>query len=1032
MKDEDTLNSEKNILTRTEKFSERIAQKIIKVQIPFEIEFAHTVEPVPFERRLSMTYKKIGEGERWGQTWESAWFHLQGTIPESRPNDKIVARLDFSGEGLVYDSAGRMLQGISNGSVFASDFSRDIVPLFDRCAGGEKVELWVEAAASGLFGVFTEPDPAPDSPKRYGLYDAVVNAARLCLFEDTARHFWLDLKIVRGFLKHLPENSPRRGQLLEAVDKTIDIFEGDEENIERCRDELKAELYRPAEKTSLSVAAVGHAHIDTAWLWPVCETVRKCARTFASQLALIEKYPDYIFGASQPQHYQFVKEHYPELYQRIKKAVAAGRWELQGGMWVEADCNLTGGESLIRQILHGKNFFKDEFGLEVDNLWLPDVFGYSAALPQILQKSGIKYFLTQKLSWNQYNVFPYHTFIWRGIDGSEVLTHFPPENNYNSQLGTDFLLPAVENFKEKDIIGEFLSLFGVGDGGGGPKEENIELGLRMADLENAPRVRFAAAKDFFEKLERHRARLQTWEGELYLELHRGTFTTQALVKKANRRLEHKLRAVEMLYSCLPLERYPAGELDAVWKKVLINQFHDILPGSSITKVYETTHREHREALKQCNGLISRVADGLFERDANSLTLFNSLGFPFEDAVELPSSWRGCGVIDEKGQRPAQELEGERTVALVNVEPYSFTTLYKLKESAPVSLAGDDLVLENDLVRYEFDKDGILIEAYDKEKNRDILAAGGKGNVFTLYEDRPKNWDAWDIDITYEEMPLENAREAGTNASWRGSVRRGLRFKLTIGQSEIEQTVYLTSNCKRLDFVTRVVWRENHKMLRVAFPVNIKSDRAAFDIQYGYLMRNTHRETSWDKAKFEVPAHRYADLSDDNYGTALLNDCKYGYKVLGNVLDLNLLRSPTYPDPDADRGRHEFTYSLLPHSGDLTHSDVQAHAARLNQGLEIFEGYKNVKTVLPARVSGEGLSLEVIKKAEQENCLVIRIVETHGRESKGTLTVEDTSARLVETDLMEWREFGEHDCSQPMELTLKPFEILTFKLKTGWH
>jgi len=683
---------------------------------------------------------------------------------------------------------------------------------------------------------------------------------------------------------------------------------------------------------------------------------------------------------------------------------------------------------MIRQILHGKNFFMDEFGIDVDNLWLPDVFGYSAAMPQILRKSGIDFFLTQKLSWNQYNQHPYYTFKWQGINGSEVLTHFPPENTYNSQLNTEYLVPGRDNFKEKEYLDEFISLFGVGDGGGGPKEENIETGLRMADLAGAPKVRFGMAKDFFHDLKKHENKLKTWAGELYLELHRGTFTTQAKVKKANRKLEIKLKALEFLYSCLDLERYPVDQFESVWKKVMINQFHDILPGSSITKVYQVTHAEHHEAMEACYKLKQQAAGELFDKASESIVLFNCLHYPYTRPVELPTNWNNRIVKDQDDNIIPTQIENDKTIILAAVPPYSFLTLTKGNETKHMGNNSDGLALENELVSYEFNRDGTILKAWDKEAGKNILENGQIGNLFSLYDDRPKNWDAWDIDIEYENCLLEHAAHVDHNRLTNGPVRKGIYFKLSIGKSIITQNIYLASNTKRLDFETFVSWHEKHKMLRVAFPVNVHSEQATFDIQYGHVKRNTHRKTSWDMAKFEVVAHRYADLSDSDYGVALLNDCKYGHKVLHNVIDLNLLRAPTYPDPDADQGDHSFTYCLLPHSGDLLHSDVIAQAASLNQGIMMFDGYKAKDTTLPCRVDGDGISLEVIKKAEIENCLIIRIVETMGCHSSGKLIINNPKSKLIETNLIEWEDSNIISCDKPIDLNLKPFEILTYKLK----
>lgn len=1012
---------------RVQRFADRLADMILTEYSPFSIEYFKSPEPVSYEEARGRQFNPILEGDSWGEAWDSAWFRLVGEIPDKWKGKAVVAQLDFSGEGLVFGPGGRILQGISNGSVFKHDFNRDLVRLRDACPGREDIVLMVDATASSLFGVFTEPDPPEKSERRYGWFDARINRARLCVFDAELWHLWLDLRIVIGFMKTLPETGGRRGSLLSCAGEAIDAYGENPGNAGLSREILRRELGKPASASDLTAWAVGHAHLDTAWLWPVAKTVRKCGRTFASQLSLLEKYPGYVFGASQPQQYQFVKERYPALYGQVKRMVAAGRWEPQGGMWVESDCNIPSGESLVRQILHGKNFFRDEFGVEVDNLWLPDAFGFTAALPQIMQRSGLKYFMSQKLSWNQVNEFPHHTFLWRGLDGSEVIAHFLPENNYNSMLGTDCLVPAQAAFKEKAFIGGFLSLFGVGDGGGGPKEENIELGLRMKDLEGAPRVRFAPAREFFRGLDQYREKLPVWSGDLYLELHRGTFTTQARVKKENRRLENKLRSLEMLLSGLPLEEYPAAEMDAIWKNLLLNQFHDIIPGSSITKVYKTTHAEHDQLLTRCDKLSAVAAGKLFKKDDNSVTLFNSLPETFNRPIVMARKGEGFDLVDEAGKTVPIQVEKNRLLVRASIPPYSFRTLKKIPRGKAETQTKNGLVLENDLVRYEFDRDAVLVAARDKELDRDIIINEQKGNLLSLYADFPNDWDAWDIDIFYENNRLENARGAILEKIVAGPVRQSLCLVLKIGRSMIEQTISLTPDSRRLDFETMVNWREKHRMLRVGFRVNVRTDRAALDTQYGYIWRSTHRATPWERARFEVPVHRYADLSDADYGVALLNDAKYGIRIHENLIDLNLLRAPTYPDPDADQGLHKFTYSLYPHQGGLVDSAVISEAAQLNQGVQIFEGWKAGTSDLPWRVEGEGLSLEVVKMAEKENCRILRIVETFGRSSKGRLVIRDKNSRLVETDLMEWMDGAAIECGQPVPLELKPFEIRTYKL-----
>jgi alpha-mannosidase len=1005
--------------TRIERFIKRLGQGVLSEHVLLDATYSRSAESVPFEQRLDGEYVAAHEGDQWGVTWESAWFLLKGEVPAAWAGKRVVAQLDFNGEALVFSDEGLPLQGLTHGSIFDKGYSRDIFPIHDCVAGGEEVSLWVEAAAFSRFGVNRDEDPARNCPTRHGSYSGKVNRIRLAVFEMELYHLWLDLVVLSDLCGALPEDSTRAVRILRGLTKAVEAFGDDTENAASCREILRPLLEQKANASSITAIAVGHAHIDTGWLWPVKETIRKCARTFSNQLALLEAYPNYVFGASQPAHYAMMKEHYPALYTKIKAAVKSGRWEPQGGMWVEADCNITGGESMVRQFIHGKNFFMDEFGFDVKNLWIPDVFGYSASMPQIMKRAGVDYFLTQKMCWGQFNPFPHTTFNWRGIDGTEVLTHFLPEqsNNYNAKLLPSAMISGEANFREKEVLDEMLVAFGVGDGGGGPKAELIERGLRQQDLESVPKLRFGRADEFFERINQHADEMPTWSGELYLENHRGTFTTQALTKRGNRKLELALRETEYLLSLGNLSDYPREELDGVWKTLLLNQFHDIIPGSSIRKVYEVTEQDYVDGLAACARIQGETAECLFTEDENSLVLVNTLNIPFTQAIALPEGWKGV-----EGASVQTEADGTFSV-LVEIPPQGMLTLTRKDGSAPVEEVAE-LILENARIRYEFAENGEIIKAYDKEAGKEFLS--GAGNVFTLYEDRPTAHDAWNIDIFYEGQALENARGLSHRSLGRGKVRQGLGFELEVGESKLSQKIYLDANSKRLDFHTEVEWQECHRMLRVAFPTTIRADQASFDIQYGYAKRNTHRNLSWDMARFEVAAHKYADLSDNGYGVALLNDCKYGYKVLENVIDLNLLRSPTHPDPDADLGHHEFTYSLLPHTGDLIRSDVQDQAIQLNQPPAIFAGRALGDAGVPLTVVGEGVALEVLKKAEKEECLVVRLVERLGCETTATVTLNDQKATLAETDLMEWNEIATLGSGR-IEIPMAPFEIRTFKV-----
>ncbi len=990
--------------------------------IPLSAEYALSDEPVPFSRRKDLQYREISEGERWGGKWQSAWFELSGTVPESWQGKEVVLQVLFNSESMLFDDNGVPLYGFSGGSIFDNWFIRDYYHL-GKVSGKETFVFSVEAAANHLFGVNTVPEvDYPDVN-----FDAVVKKMRLTVFKREVWDFLADMRVLFSILKGLPSNDYRYSQLLRGLNDAVCIYQDMPENASRARAVLQKFLSYPAAASALTVHAVGHAHIDVGWLWPVKESIRKAARTFSTQLDLMEKYPEYIFGASQPQLYQFIKDNYPELFEKIKLQVKAGRWELQGGMWVEADCNISGGESLVRQFLHGKNFFMDEFGVDVKNLWLPDVFGYSAALPQIIRKSGCDYFLTQKLSWSQVNKFPYEAFWWQGLDGSRVLTHFLPEKNYNSDLLPEKLIAAQNNFAENSFLSRFISLFGMGDGGGGASPEYLENRRRQENLEYTPKVKCSRADEFFELLKDDADFLDSWNGELYLEYHRGTYTVQAATKRNNRKCEELLAASEFLFSHLPMEKYPSEFMDKMWKMLLRNQFHDILPGSSITEVYRDADADYAEIISGCRKELDRTALELFEKNEKSMVLVNTLSTEYSGVMELPESWSGFRIVDENGKTLPVQLEDGKLLASVSLPGTSFSVIHR-KENIEVNQISrrNELVLENSFIRYEFSETGQLISAKDKETGREFISA--PGNVLSIYHDRSNYFEAWDVDIFY--MQEKNADLDGEfSGSFTGPVRSGLEFTFHYGKSSIRQVITLTPQSRRLDFETSVSWHESRRMLRTAFPVAVQSPEALFDIQYGHIRRATHNNTSWETAQFEVCAHKFADLSDAAGGAALLNDCKYGYRVKGNIIDLALLRSPKHPDFYADMGEHVFTYSFYPHNGGMTASGVQESAAALNRVPLSFPGFTLPEISSPVRLKGQGVILSALKKAEKEESLVIRLVENKGEFSKITLELSGKNAILIETNLIEWENGAEFIAENGrVELKFSPFEIRTFKLK----
>jgi alpha-mannosidase len=1013
------LNHPKLTEQRIRRFLTEISRSYYAATAPLNAVFTQATDPIPFAELETRTWRPIAVGARWGGNWESAWFKFTGKAPDDWTGGEVWGLIDTGSEACVFDRSGNPVCGLTSGD----DLSRKaLVPL--EVSHDRRVEILVEAAANHLFG---------------HMPDCFLNEARLVLLRRDRWSFFHDFYFLNGLQLALPENHPRRAQIRYALNQAVNRYgAGSEPEVAAARTALAGQLERRANASAQKVSAVGHAHIDVAWLWPLRETVRKCGRTFSSALRYMEEYPDYRFGASQAQLYAFVKAHYPALFERIKAAVAAGRWEVQGGMWVEADCNIPSGESLVRQLVHGKRFFLREFGVEVDNLWLPDVFGYSAALPQILRLAGIRYFTTQKLSWNQFNRFPHNTFRWEGIDGSSVFTHFPPSDTYTGDFEPQQLIHSAANFVEKDRADRWLYLFGFGDGGGGPSRHQLELAARSKDCEELPRVTQEFARDFFTKAEAEISDLPVWQGELYFELHRGTLTSQARNKRLNRRSELLLREVEFLASAWP-DRYPRPELDRIWKLVLLNQFHDIIPGSSIGWVYRDSTAQYRKILDFAQKAVEQVGARLAAQvdtrgPGRPVLVSNSLSWERTGPVAIPIQGNESGVTDASGRAlVVQSCEGQALVQ-ATVPSMGHTVLFvstgNVASENPLVLT--EHLLENQHLRVEFDAGGAITRIYDKDVQREVVPTGDKANVLALYEDVPASWDAWDIDVFYEEKPPTLSRLLTAQVKETGPVRASLVHERLVGEkSRLVQEIRLAAGSRRLEFVTRADWHEDRKMLRVSFPVSVRAQQATFEIQYGHVQRPTVRNTSWDEARFEVVAHKWADLSDPGYGVSLLNDSKYGHKVHRNIMDLNLLRSPKTPDPEADMGEHEFTYALFPHPGGFREAGVIQEAYALNVPLRAIAAEAHPGTLPPVisrfRVTAPNVIVEVVKLAEDDDSLILRLYEAFGQPTRTKLISNPPPSRACLTDLLE-RDLAELPVIDgQIELSLHPFEIVTLRL-----
>jgi alpha-mannosidase len=923
-------------------------------------------------------------GSRWGPPWSTTWFHVQGRIPEDWPRDNVVAVFDIGFEGRHTGFTCEALAWRDGRPWRGVDPNHRWLPV-----RGPDVDFYLEAAAIPT-AVVSGPAEAPSMiALRSSTEPAFVfRQAELRVQDPAARRLALDFRTLYELALALPEESRRRAQILEALDRFA-----------QSRDAavLKAELARHS-TSGHEITAVGHAHIDTAWLWPLSETRRKCAHTFSTALALMDEYPDYRFACSQPAQYAWMKESYPAIFEDIKDKAGSGQWEPVGSMWVEADCNLPSGEALARQFLHGKRFFLQEFGVDTRELWLPDVFGYPASLPQLIAESGGEFFLTQKLSWNDTNKPAHHTFMWEGIDGTAIFTHFPPADTYNGDFSPGEIVKSATDFKDAERSSRSLYLYGWGDGGGGPEPDMLESAHRLRDIDGAPRVELGRAAEFFARAKKEAHDLTTWVGELYFELHRGTYTSQSRTKRLNRRAEQALREAEV-WSVAADDGYPHELFDSTWKRLLINQFHDILPGSSIDWVYEDAERELGAVVEVAGG-IATAALTKVAGEGQTPVAFNVNSHPRREVVEVDGKLLFAEV-------PACGWASIDEAAQPDVEP--------------VRVSGR--VMENALLKVTWDENGLLTSIWDKQADREVLT--GAGNLLQLHDDNPRNWDAWDVDADYrrQHRDLTSLDEARVEIS--GPVRGAVRFKRRFGDSVLEQRMILDAGSRVLRFETDVDWQETHKFLKVAFPVAVRSPRATYEIQFGHVERSTHANTSWDQARFEVCAHRWADLGEAGYGVALLNDCKYGHDIQGSVMRLSLLRSPTHPDPNADKGKHRFTYALMPHSGSFQEAGVIAAAEDLNAPLRVQRGQSGRRSLI--EVDAPQLVVEAIKRAEDSDAVVVRLYEAWGGRCHARLRTTLPVSRAHLCDLLERERMEVPVRDGALELAVEPFKILTLKL-----
>ncbi|CAL9630181.1 alpha-mannosidase [Streptomyces sp. enrichment culture] len=996
---------------------QRIKTAVYAATVPFQVEaWQAPGEPVPFEEAAAASYAPFAMGTPWGPPWGTTWFRMRGQVPEAWAGRRVEAVIDlgFTGdwpgnqaEALVHRTDGTPLKAVNPLNQY--------VAIANPAQGGETVDYLVEAASNPdiLADNFSKTTPLGDKLTAGDQPLYTFRSADLAVLDEEVWHLDLDVQVLRELMLELGEHDPRRHEIAHALDRAMDLLDLDDVSgsATAVREALKPVLSKPAHASAHTVSGVGHAHIDSAWLWPIRETKRKTSRTFSNVTSLADEYEDFVFACSQAQQYEWVRDHYPKVWARIQEAVKKGQWAPVGGMWVESDGNLPGGEAVARQFVHGKRFFMDHFGIETKGVWLPDSFGYNAAYPQIAKLAGNEWFLTQKISWNQTNRFPHHTFWWEGIDGTRIFTHFPPVDTYNARFSGEEMSRAVRNYQEKGGASRSLAPFGWGDGGGGPTREIMERARRLADLEGSAKVVVEHPDDFFAKARAEYPDAPVWVGELYLELHRATYTSQARTKQGNRRSEHLLREAELWATTAALHAadyaYPYERLDRLWKTVLLHQFHDILPGSSIAWVHREAEAEYARVAEELHALTAEAVAAL---GAGGPRVFNAGPC---DRAEVIRTADGTPLY--------VEVPASGSAPLTPAEP-------------PHPVTVDGRTLANGLVRVEVAEDGTLASVYDLRAGREVLAE--PGNLLRLHTDLPNYWDAWDIDKHYRNRYTDLLDASSVTVVEQDPLLAAVRVERDFGKgSRITQTITLRAGSPRIDIETDIDWHESEKILKAAFPVDIRAPHSSAEIQFGHIQRPTHTNTSWEAARFEVSGHRWVHIGEPGYGVAVINDSTYGHDVSRTVREdggttttvrLSLVRAPRIPDPEADQGRHRFTYALLPGA---RIEDAVAEGYALNLPLRVAEAAGAPQPVVS--VEGEGVTVEAVKLADDTSGdVVVRLYESRGGRATGVLRTGFPLAGAQITDLLE-RPLQDADLTGgAVAVALRPFQILTLRLRRG--
>lgn len=1039
-------NSERYMLSkRIAQFCKDISNERIVTDSEETGDFLHRDGQYTFEDRDKGEWIHFdSKRDYWGYKECYCWFKQTIKIPARFSGQavyyKVIPYIDqwkATNPQLIIYVNGKMLQGL--------DSNHQDVIITDNAKANEEFEIYINAHADSL-----------------EFKSELKMRATIFTVDPVAIKLYFDVLTPLEVANLYSGDSDERVNLIKALNTAVNMVDISALDVEDFRtsakaacDYLEKEVY--GKKGEATAYCVGHTHIDVAWLWRLRQTRDKTGRSFATVLKYMDEYPDYIFMSPQAQLYDFVKQDYPKLYEEIKQRIKDGRWEAEGSMWVEADTNVASGEALVRQFLVGKRFFKDEFNVENKIMWLPDVFGYSAALPQIIKKSGIDYFMTTKISWNEYNRLPFDTFEWQGIDGTKVLSHFSTgsakrddyrddyQTTYNAYLSPNQVVGGYDRYSQKNLGKNYLISYGYGDGGGGPTREMLEYDKRMAKgIEGCPVTVQSTARNFFDRLQKDvsgNRYLPTWVGELYLEFHRGTLTSEAKGKKYNRKTEYMYHDVETLSAiagAFGKLNYPHERLLENWKLILLNQFHDILPGSSIPEVYKDSRIQYEEVLKNGREMLSDAMDAIISEikfSGKSYVVFNTLGFARKDIAygDVPET-KSFKLLDSKGQEVAYQVYNDK-IAFIAEVPAKGWAVYTIAKGVPAPLSKVEADIESaqtDDLSVKFDDNLNIKKLVHKESGRSVAGQNELIGKLVAFEDRPHNHPAWDLKCYFEEKSWDITDADEKELIANGAIMAVYKVTRNFRKSKITQYIHIYKDLPRIDIQYVVDWKDSNIALKADYPVDVNANRATFDIQFGNLERSTSRNTTWEFAQFEVSMHKWADLSDNSFGLAVINDCKYGVDVKDGHIRPTLLRSPVGHHPMQDKEIHEFTFSLYPHSGKACDSNLSDEGYNVNFPLYVKLADKGGNALESnysfISASASNIVIETVKAAEDSDDVVVRAFETWNKKTPCALTVGAPVSSVSECDLMEENDVPAVREGNQILTTFKPFEIKTFKIK----